>query len=134
MVLGGVQAVHGVHDHWNACEPAHDASVHPRLGVVGVQHVEALPPEDPVQLARGAQVGDGIGGAGRGMERDVTDPGTLELRDERPRCADPDRFAARVAHRAELREQQQPQTDVGRREVRDLHRVHRHRLPRGSQI
>ena len=109
-------------------EPAHDAAVDARLGVVGVEHVEALAPQDPVQLARGAQVGDRIGGAGRGVQRDVTDPGALELRDERPRRADPDRFSAGVAHRAELGEQQQPQAHVGSREVRDLHRSRR--LPR----
>ena len=64
------------------------------------------------------------------MERDVADAVALELRDERTRRADPDGFAAGVAHRAELGEQEEPQAHVGGREVRDLHGLPR--LPRST--
>ena len=122
VVLARVEAMDGVHDHRNVREPTYRAPVHARLGVVGVQYVDVFAPEDAVQLARGAQVGDRVGRASRRRERNMTDAGALELPDERTGRADPDCLSAGLAHCAELREQEQAQAHVHGCQVRDLHR------------
>ncbi len=119
VVSGRVQPVHGVHHDRHAREAADHASVDAGLGVVGVQDVDRFAREHAAQLTRGAEVGTRIVAACRGRERDVADSFTLERGDMWTRCADADRDAARVAHGAQLREQQEAQAHVDRGEVGD---------------
>ncbi len=58
----------------------------PGLGVVGVEHVDALAPQDPPELARGAEVGRGSIERVDERERDVADALGFELGDPRSRA------------------------------------------------
>ena len=65
VVVGRVEAVHGVHDHRHAGCAAHDPAVDPGLRVVGVQHVDAFASEHVPQLAGGACVATWVRCPGR---------------------------------------------------------------------
>ncbi len=103
-------------------QPPDDSSVHAGLRVVRVEDVDALAPEDVVQLARGAHVGERIRRPGRRSERNVADALAFEHDGMRAGRADADRLPARVAYRAQLGEEKEAQTHVDGREVRNLER------------
>ena len=83
-----VETVHGVGHVRNPAEPRGDAAHHPRLRIVGVHEVEALPPEDREQLAEREDVFARVPGPRRVMPRDVTDPFGLDVGDPRTGRAD----------------------------------------------
>lgn len=127
VVLGGVEAVGGVHDEGDAGDPADDATVDARLRVVGMEHVGPLPAQDRPQLPGRPQVGQRVHRPGRGAQRDVAHAAGLEERDVGPGGGDAEHLVAPGQAGVELREQQVAQRQVDGAEVGDLHLQ---RLPR----
>ena len=74
-----VEPVHRVGHMRNPAESSGDAPHHPRLRIVGVHEVEALPPEDRDQLAERARVGSWTPGSSGVMPRDVPHALRLDL-------------------------------------------------------
>ncbi len=122
VVVGGVQPVDGVDHDGYPGEPAEDPAVEARLGVVGVEDVDLLVPEDAPQVAGGAQVAPQAPSPRRGGERDVPDTGRLQLGDIRAGGADPDRLPSESGGGGELRHHQVAEAQVDGGEVGDLHR------------
>jgi hypothetical protein len=111
----------GVDDHRDPGQPADDAPVHARLGVVGVEDVGSLPPQDAPQLGGRPQVGEQVHAPGGRAKRHVADALGLELVGVGAGGADADRVAAPVAHGPELGPQQVPQAGVDGGQMRHPH-------------
>ncbi len=112
LAVADVQTVVRVHHDRHPGEPSDDAAVDTGLGVVGVDDVEALRPQDPPQVDRGPHVGGHVPPAGRRRQGDVADAVALERLDPGPGSADPDHLATLAEHGQQLRAQQVPQRRV----------------------
>ena len=84
VVLGGEEAVLGVHDHRDAGGLGRDAAVDARLGVVGVDDVGLQVPEHPPQLGQRPHVGRQRPAPGGVVQAHVADAVGFELLDVRP--------------------------------------------------
>ena len=120
----GVEAVHGVDDQRGAGQPGRHPAEHARLGVVGVDQVEALAPQQRHQLGQGADVGHRVPGAGGVAPGQVADPLGLEGARVRPGGADPGHLVPLGRQPPELAEQQVAQGQVGGGEVGHPQRPH----------
>ena len=97
-----------------------DASVESGLRVVGVEHVDVLAPEDPPELARGAQVGAGDPSRGSTTtSARCSMPSASSSSTHGPGALMPIGAATEIAYGAELREHEEAQAHVDRGEVRD---------------
>ncbi len=114
---GGVQAVDGVDDQRHPGQPGRDPPDHPRLGVVGVEQVEALAPQQPHQLGEGPQVGPEVPAPGGVAPGQVPDPGGLDGGRVGPGGADAGDLVALLAQPPQLAQEQVAQGQVGGGEV-----------------
>jgi hypothetical protein len=117
---GGVEAVDGVDDQGHPGRPGRHPAQHPRLGVVGVDQVEALPAQQGHQLGEGLDVGHRVPGPGGVAPGHEPDPLGLQGGPVRPRGADPGDLVALGGQAPQLAQQQVPQGQVGGGQVGDL--------------
>ena len=116
---GGVQAVHGVDDQRHPGQAGRHPAEHARLGVVGVDQVEALAPQQRHQLGQGADVGHRVPGAGGVAPGQEPDPGRLQGGRVRAGGADPGDLVALGGQPPQLAQQQVAQGQVGGGQVGD---------------
>ena len=126
----GVEAVHGVDDQRGAGQPGRHPAEHARLGVVGVDQVEALAPQQGDQLGQGAGVGQRVPGAGGVAPGQEADPGRLQGGGVWPGGADPGHLVALGGQPPQLAEQQVAQGQVGGGEMGHPQRLPVSRLAR----
>ena len=112
-----VEAVHRVHHDGNARETSDHPAVEPGLGIVRVQDIDMLTPEQTPEIPRGTQIGTDAHSPGRRLEREMSDTIGLEAGNVRPRSADADDRAAAFLDGPELREQEISETAVHGREM-----------------
>ena len=114
-----VEAVHGVDDHGHPRRARREPAVHARLRIVRVHDVGAQVPEVAVELLARERVVSDAHRPARVLDRDVPDAVALELHREGAGRRHADDLVAGRAERAELRAEQQLETDVGRGHVND---------------
>ncbi len=115
----GVQAVHGVHDHGDACRSRRDAAVEPRLRIVGVHDRRPELPQQLHELEQRSCVACRCECTGRMAQRHVSYAASLDRLDEWTGGRDADDLETVSGKGFELRSEEPFQADVGRRDVGD---------------